>query len=204
MSEELEKIEQPELKSIGGILLLARTEAGLSQEDVAKKLYLSKTFIEHLENDDFDKLDQNPVFIRGYVRSYARLVNLPEEETIELLDKTGIKQRVIPKKDYMVPTRQVRAGDKKMRLITYGIVILILILLFIWWRSHVSDKQQSTILAPGTQQAATQPTAMAPAATSQSVTSAPTTSASNTAVKPAASVDANKIKNQLTMDNGKS
>jgi cytoskeleton protein RodZ len=177
--------QQHDLKSIGGILLLARTEMGLSQDDIAKKLYLSITYIALIENDEFDQLQQKAVFIRGYIRSYARLVNLPEDEIVSLLDRSGIKDKEKPRDESYRSTReQINARDKNMRIVTYSIVGLFLVLLFIWWHSRVSTPHTNKILAP---QMSLSAPATAPVATTPN------------------NVNANKtksLKQQLTRDNG--
>ena len=145
-----ETIQKEELKSIGGTLLLARTEAGFSQEEIAKKLHLSKTFVQYLEDDEFDRLGQSAVFIRGYVRGYARLVNISETEIVHLLDASNVKDAPSPKKIFIPTQKQISVRDKKMRWLTYGIIILFLVLIFIWWRSQVSvhhrNKASTTVV----------------------------------------------------------
>ncbi len=141
-----ETIKSEELKSIGGTLLLARTEMGWSQEDIAKKLHLSKTFVQYLENDEFNRLAQSPVFIRGYVRSYARLVNIPEETIVRLLDMSNIKDTNLANKKLFLSTqKQVSVRDKKMRWLTYAIIVLFLILIFIWWHTHVNNRHYKKV-----------------------------------------------------------
>ena len=132
-----ETIAEQKLKSIGGMLLLARTEAGFSQEDIAKKLHLSKSFIQYLENDEFARLGQNAVFIRGYVRSYANLVKVPEKTIIQLLDANNIRDTLTDKTIFIPTRKQISARDKRMRWLTYVIVILFLSLIFIWWHSQI-------------------------------------------------------------------
>lgn len=146
-----ETVDNEELKSIGGTLLLARTEIGLSQEDIAKKLRLSKTFVQYLENDEFERLGQRPVFIRGYVRAYARLVNIPEETIVRLLDMSNIKDMDLTNKKIFLSTKkQVSVRDKKIRYLTYAIIILFLILIFIWWHSHVNQRHRKVTLTTST------------------------------------------------------
>ena len=186
MDEHVENAAENTRESIGGILLLARTEANLSQEDIAKRLYLSKTFIQYIENDEFDLLQQSPVYVRGYIRSYARLVNFSEDKIVQLLDTSGIQD--VPKvtRSYISTRMQITARDKKVRIVTYGIIILILVLTFTWWHSRVSEHSEEKALAPMSAQ--TQPV--------QPTVDAPVTTDAPTADRVA------KIKSQLKMDNG--
>jgi cytoskeleton protein RodZ len=63
---------------------LAQTRAGFNaeQREVARHLGLNPTLIEAIENDHFDRLGP-PVFVRGYLTRYARLLNLPESDVLE-------------------------------------------------------------------------------------------------------------------------
>jgi len=67
--------------SIGAQLGEARVKHTLTIETVANELNLDASIIEAIENDDHENLPA-PIFVQGYVRSYARLVGLPEEELV--------------------------------------------------------------------------------------------------------------------------
>ena len=84
MSEEVPMVEivpvevvpvAPVTLSAGSRLCAARTAAGLSIAEVARHLKLSPLQVEALETGDHKKLP-GPVFVRGFMRNYARLVNL--------------------------------------------------------------------------------------------------------------------------------
>ncbi|PKO73475.1 MAG: DUF4115 domain-containing protein, partial [Betaproteobacteria bacterium HGW-Betaproteobacteria-17] len=64
--------------SVGQILREAREAQGLTQEDAAARLRLMNRQVEAMETDDFESLGQ-PVFARGFVRNYARLLGLAPE-----------------------------------------------------------------------------------------------------------------------------
>ena len=79
MSEEAPMVEvvpvAPVIISAGSRLTAARTAAGLSIAEVARHLKLSPLQVEALETGEHKKLP-GPVFVRGFMRNYARLVNL--------------------------------------------------------------------------------------------------------------------------------
>ena len=84
MIDELTTVE-PELtsrESPGSILSTARKELKWSIEDVAANLNLRVTVIEALEADDYTNLP-GPTFVRGYQRSYARLLGIDEDKVVE-------------------------------------------------------------------------------------------------------------------------
>ena len=59
----------------GATLAAARVARGMSVDDVARLLKLSATKISAIEADDHSQLP-SAVFVRGFIRSYARLLNV--------------------------------------------------------------------------------------------------------------------------------
>jgi cytoskeleton protein RodZ len=68
----------PSTLTPGRMLAAARNEQQLTIADVANRLKLSVSQVEALENDAYDRLP-GPVFVRGFIRNYARLVKLESE-----------------------------------------------------------------------------------------------------------------------------
>ena len=64
--------------SVGEQLRAARIEQGLTIDAVAKQLKLAARQVVALESDDLSALPDGP-FVRGFVRNYARLVNIKPE-----------------------------------------------------------------------------------------------------------------------------
>ena len=67
--------------SIGARLAAARKACALDIRVVANELNLDVRIIEALENDDSAALPA-AIFVKGYLRNYARLVDLPEDEVV--------------------------------------------------------------------------------------------------------------------------
>ncbi len=65
-------------QTIGAILRAARKARDLTVDEVATRLRLMHRQIEAMETDDFASLGQ-PVFARGFVRNYARLLQVAPE-----------------------------------------------------------------------------------------------------------------------------
>lgn len=72
--------------SPGLILKTAREELNLSIDHVAHDLHLRSSVVQSLEQEHYDAFNSD-VFLKGYFRSYCRLVNLHEERMVELLEK---------------------------------------------------------------------------------------------------------------------
>lgn len=69
----------------GRTLAEARAARNLTLAEVAQQLKLSATQVEALEADAYDRLP-GPVFVRGFVRNYARLMELDAEALVSQLE----------------------------------------------------------------------------------------------------------------------
>ena len=93
----------------GNMLTKARTELGMSVEDVAAELRLSPRQISALEKDDYHSLP-GPTYVRGYLRNYARLLGLPESEVIPESRPTAIDDDDAPS----MSEAEIRSAMKKL------------------------------------------------------------------------------------------
>jgi cytoskeleton protein RodZ len=70
----------------GAVLLAERRRQGLSLGDISRQLKLSVRQVEALERDDFSGFT-GPVFVHGFVRNYAKLLNLDPKPLIRAADQ---------------------------------------------------------------------------------------------------------------------
>lgn len=68
--------------SPGAAIRDARTRAGLSIDELGSRSRLTRQTLEAMENDAFDQLLE-PVYVRGYYRKCARILELPEQPLID-------------------------------------------------------------------------------------------------------------------------
>jgi len=85
MEQQSEQNNQPEKISVGEALRSARERAGLSLNEVADRLKLSLRQLEAIERDDFSALP-GATFVRGFVRNYARFLEIDPAVLMEALD----------------------------------------------------------------------------------------------------------------------
>lgn len=88
-------------QSAGKLLKEARISQGLSVADVAGRIKFAPRQVEALEADDFEHLPEL-AFVRGFVRSYARLLHLDENVVLNALPQTQ-KEAVLEKQSADVP-----------------------------------------------------------------------------------------------------
>lgn len=128
--ENLQENVEPENESSpiaelpGRRLREAREEKHLSREEVALHLRLDVQLIIALEDDQYKNLP-SPAYICGYLRSYARLLKLPEKEIVEAYSHgEQINSDLIPSSVQIKPEKQINPG-----LVKLVIIIVILALL---------------------------------------------------------------------------
>lgn len=114
----------------GLLLRKARENAGVSLHDVAAQLHLDARTIASLERDAFDELPA-PTFVRGYLRGYARLLNLPVGPIMEAYDREGFHPPDLVADIAEKP--QAQSGDLPVRMLTYLIVVVLAALVVWWW-----------------------------------------------------------------------
>jgi cytoskeleton protein RodZ len=109
--------------AVGQRLASARQAKGLSLDYVAEKLKLSVHQVEAIEADDFSHLPA-PVFVRGFVRNYARLLEIDPNSLLTALE---MEQR--PTEQLTAPSEGVRLEGSRVR--KWLLVPLLLLLLFL-------------------------------------------------------------------------
>ncbi len=80
-----EQLNNVSAESVGQQLRRAREKAGLSQAAVADQQHLRVSVIQAIESGDYSKIDTE-LFLKGYVRAYARQVGLDADSIIRDLD----------------------------------------------------------------------------------------------------------------------
>jgi cytoskeleton protein RodZ len=134
-------VELPVGRGPGERLRAARTAAGLTLQGVADDLHLGVELLEALERDDYSRLPSR-VFVRGYLRNYARLVDLPADAILAAFDgQAGGDQAAAPGLRTVVSARQirsqVRSSHSAVRAVTWIIVLALGALLLTWWQGYL-------------------------------------------------------------------
>lgn len=130
---ESSQMETP-LDSPGLLLAKARQAKQLSTDDVAKRLCLKVNIIEALEKDELLP-SISLTFIKGYTRSYAKLLGLDEVHVITLFNDMHASETLIAPKKMQSFSHKVAKenNDSRWMLVTYSLIAVVLILIVIWW-----------------------------------------------------------------------
>jgi len=139
MEQEPDKQQEPAAQEltqslkVGATLREARERMGLTVEDVVNRLKFAPRQIRALEDDAFDQLPEG-AFLRGFVRSYARLLLLDETPLLEALP--GVQpQEVKPaiQQSVDVPFPSVYSARKSnIMWLAAALLVAIVLVLFTW------------------------------------------------------------------------
>ena len=122
----------------GELLRLAREKRDWSQAEVARKLNLTVSSLNHVETGAFDKLPGH-TFARGYIRAYAKLMDLDQAALVEAFDRyTGTHAKGSDVHSLGRIEEPVRLSHNILR----GISLLLLVAVvgggFVWWQDQGS------------------------------------------------------------------
>ena len=129
--------------SPGEIFRQTREALTLSLADVAKEITLRPSILEQLENNEFIQKSTPAIFVKGYVRSYAKFLRLPDSvwENIVFAETE--------KNDLGKNARSTRAVNQYSshnrwigRLTAIVFVIVIGMTGLWWWQSYQQNTQE--------------------------------------------------------------
>ncbi|MDH3714877.1 MAG: DUF4115 domain-containing protein [Gammaproteobacteria bacterium] len=119
-------------RDAGSVLQSARQAAGLSVDDVSRQLNLSKLIITALETGDMEALPP-AAFVRGYLRSYAKLLELDVDMLLGLLDGAGVSDPDIA--PVTVLSAQRVSSDPLVRWMSVAVFFVLAVMVVIWWQT---------------------------------------------------------------------
>lgn len=132
-----------------------RDTQGLSVSEVAKELCLNRHVIEAIERDVYPD-EMAPVYVRGYVKSYARFLGVNESEMTQRLQKVKWPESPSSQRPPTVPmveTVSVHRTMGRSRLKWGSVVLLVLVFAVaaVWFsRAH---EEHSGVVSAASQQA---------------------------------------------------
>jgi len=148
--------------SLGRRLVAARETKGLTLQVVANKLRLSAATLQALESDRYEDLPE-PIFVRGYLRSYARLLEMDGKELVAEFDRWVTKFAPV-----LTPTTRVRRHAKAHGVYPRAAIALTMVAMMVlfgyWWYSRPTHNlpAQSQAVSSEEQQTASSATVLPP------------------------------------------
>ena len=128
----------------GHRLKLTREDLHLSKDEVAHHLHLDVQIVEALESDNYESLP-SPAYICGYLRSYARILKLPEDEIVNAYSKGHeINAALIPETVSMEPEKKMNPAVMKFAVIIILVLLIAAGLMWIAEKFHMFDVVTNT------------------------------------------------------------
>lgn len=128
----------------GQRLRAAREAAGLSVAEVASRLKTPSRFIEALEAEEWGRIGA-PVFVRGQLRSYSRLLGLPVQPVQMASGVAPIEPTPLVPRTH-TPRMQRIADQVGGRLVYIVITALIILPVWVATQSHMAGVQEAAPL----------------------------------------------------------
>lgn len=128
----------PADESPGRMVAKAREAASISPADLALRLRLDTRVVKALERDDFENLPA-PMFVKGYIRSIAKELGVDAEAILVAYEShTSVEPPSLADFSSRAPD-QVGINSTSIKIVTYGLVALLIVLIALWGQSNFRD-----------------------------------------------------------------
>ena len=126
------------MPGIGQQLTAAREARGMTAVDVAKRLRIRAMFVDALEREDWRAVGE-PVYARGFLKNYAKLIGLDSEQAAEAVDE-AFPERAPRLPDVPVMTRDdspagyapSHRSDTNWLVVATGVVAAAMLIAVVW------------------------------------------------------------------------
>lgn len=142
-----EDMDQVKALTVSDQLRQAREAAGLTQAAVADALFLTVTYIRYMDAGEFERLPKQ-AFVRGYLRSYARVVGLDGGLLVQLYDEEFRETLAEMPADVSVSVQENRFSGPVVLTGLIGLGIVLILVLLVWLLIPDDDNASAMKPAP--------------------------------------------------------
>ncbi len=181
-------------KTIGEVLRLARTNQGLTLEELHRKTEIQLDMLEAMEADDFDQLP-SPFYTRSFLRKYAWAVELDERIVLDAYDSGSMitYEEVDVDEDELTGRRRSSKKNKTSFLplfyfILFALSIVIFVTYYVWNYIQTQPERSSA-----SSYSVVQATSSTSSATPSSTSSSSSSNSSNTEPAITVSGEGNRV-----------
>ena len=114
----------------GDILRQVRKRLGLNRKEVADQLRITMHYVSALESNSYEKLP-GAVFARGYVKSYALLLDLDVGELLSLYNELTHQQETDSEEERRL-LRARKEKDRNKPLVIISLIVFVVGFLGLW------------------------------------------------------------------------
>ena len=147
MNTIVEQTETTEI-SFGDKLRQTREALNLSLEDVAKAISLRPGILAKLENNEFVQKNVPSTFLRGYVRSYAKFLRIPDAEWAHLTFGEAHKNDLSKNARATLSVNQYSSHSRWVGTLTTIILLAAVGMTGFWWwqNSQTSNEERDNLV----------------------------------------------------------
>lgn len=125
----------------GAQLATIREQKGYSIEYVANKLHLRAQVIELIEKSQFETLP-GAVFVKGYLRAYAKLLDVSPEPYLEIFNEHYVTEKKPERALWQQSKKETNKAEHVIRWFTILFAIGVLAAVGVWWQKN-QDSQNT-------------------------------------------------------------
>ena len=163
-------------KTIGEVLRLARTNQGLTLEELHKKTEIQLDMLEAMEADDFDQLP-SPFYTRSFLRKYAWAVELDERIVLDAYDSGNMityEEVDVDEEELTGRRRSSKKSKTSFLPLFYFILFALSIVIFVTyyvWNYLQTQPERSSVSSYSVVQATSSTSSVTPSSSNSSLSS---------------------------------
>ena len=163
-------------KTIGEVLRLARTNQGLTLEELHKKTEIQLDMLEAMEADDFDQLP-SPFYTRSFLRKYAWAVELDERIVLDAYDSGSMityEEVDVDEEELTGRRRSSKKSKTSFLPLFYFILFALSIVIFVTyyvWNYLQTQPERSSVSSYSVVQATSSTSFVTPSSSNSSLSS---------------------------------
>jgi cytoskeleton protein RodZ len=131
VNEEIFPPQEVPVAGPGRLLQAAREEKNLRAEDVAYEIRLTPSQVLALEENDYSRMPEE-TYVRGYLRNYARLVGVPENDILMAFARYTRSSETKPLPVAPTGEGDINKGGNGIRLLAAAIFLAVILISAIW------------------------------------------------------------------------
>ena len=163
-------------KTIGEVLRLARTNQGLTLEELQKKTEIQLDMLKAMEADDFDQLP-SPFYTRSFLRKYAWAVELDERIVLDAYDSGSMityEEVDVDEEELTGRRRSSKKSKTSFLPLFYFILFALSIVIFVTyyvWNYLQTQPERSSVSSYSVVQATSSTSSVTPSSSNSSLSS---------------------------------
>jgi cytoskeleton protein RodZ len=137
--------EDMEVMGPGQMLTEARAKIGFTQQEVADKLNFRIILVNDIENDEFST-SLPETFNRGYLKNYAKLVNVSEKDILASYEQLNVAKTQASELQSFSKGTEKLAESNRIMWVSYLILAILIGSTVMWWiqNQNVDASTQNT------------------------------------------------------------